>query len=1155
MLVRNKKTLARLSGSSARRPASNPLRMDPTRTTTLRLKATRLVRRKFAMLKGLLTKLVIVEDAFGLGPPNVLRNSFCPTGPGGGVDPTCSPGSMTDSDKIFGHVFRGIPPFKSTSNPNWRVVEVDPKTLTATRPDLKSELIRTFRSDSEARKQGDEEDLPRVIEKGGILYLVDGSHRVAADILDKKDRVKVNLITANVENCAPGQLREAGGRCGPGVGISIPRDEMPQIKGEDFQEFLKFARERGVVLLHKTVPADELSPTQAEFRQERVDAIPAEKLRDPILVSQDLYVLDGTHRWVKHWQADKRAEVPVVVLGLDLRPALELMKEFPKAKFVANVFCPTGEGGGVDPSCSPGKTIEVSSSKGKVSVGLNVSPESIIRTLGKSGSDFGKGLLHDDGRIYTWPEADEVDHQEVAKSLGFSSEEVTAFYLRVRRSEGIKELVVGDEVVGPRGLGEVFKTVTNRWRGSSPTTNRFQFISSPQKVEEFQRWLRQQFRSVLLGKSDEELWAEFARQGYARGAGRAFDDVNRIRRWSPGAGDFYEGSRRQFLQSAFGRPESVDKLKLLAGRSFTDLVNVTEDMATRMSRTLMDGLSRGANPRELVDDLVDDLDVSEARAETIARTEIIRAHAEGQLDALTQMGVEEVGVAVEWSTAGDLRVCPQCRPLEGVVLTVEEAHGLIPAHPNAVFAPSTFAPYGECEEIVRAWYSGPAVVLTLGSGEHGTTIGPNHPIMTRRGMVPAAQLRKGDQVLYDTRQDRRLHGVDRKQVPTVQHVFESLLFVLGDSSVVSTASDLHGDVVFCQGKVDAIRPARGLLPVLDSFGVEKLRQDDLARTDAQAQFRPGLGSSDFPTQGVGVASPSIVSGGGLPSPLLGAHSRPLDGLGLALGSHRDTGSYESTVYRPSRDAEALGDGVSGFACKVTLNDFFVWKTVHGVSFSRYEGWAFDATTATSLYYSDSLIVSNCRCAFIPANVGEDTSKQIRSKKEIEAAFEESGIDPPELDFLRPKSLIEPTKNEFCPTGKGGGVDPTCKADGSGIIKDKHGQEYQVKFDERTRTYTVGVPGKEELHDRGVTAGGATLKRVGDIVSDVGIHGEFQRRGLASALYRHIEKHIGKPLRPNEFQTPDGEALWKARHTTKNEFTSLESIVQFWNSPTPEKEKV
>jgi len=58
----------------------------------------------------------------------------------------------------------------------------------------------------------------------------------------------------------------------------------------------------------------------------------------------------------------------------------------------------------------------------------------------------------------------------------------------------------------------------------------------------------------------------------------------------------------------------------------------------------------------------------------------MRCHSEGQLDAMEDMGATELGVAVEWSTAGDDRVCELCEPLHGIVLTPEEARGLLPRH-------------------------------------------------------------------------------------------------------------------------------------------------------------------------------------------------------------------------------------------------------------------------------------------------------------------------------------------------------------------------------------------------------------------------------------------------------------------------------------------
>ena len=36
----------------------------------------------------------------------------------------------------------------------------------------------------------------------------------------------------------------------------------------------------------------------------------------------------------------------------------------------------------------------------------------------------------------------------------------------------------------------------------------------------------------------------------------------------------------------------------------------------------------------------------------------------------------------EWTTAGDERVCPECGGWEGIKMTIEEARGMIPLHPN-----------------------------------------------------------------------------------------------------------------------------------------------------------------------------------------------------------------------------------------------------------------------------------------------------------------------------------------------------------------------------------------------------------------------------------------------------------------------------------------
>lgn len=69
----------------------------------------------------------------------------------------------------------------------------------------------------------------------------------------------------------------------------------------------------------------------------------------------------------------------------------------------------------------------------------------------------------------------------------------------------------------------------------------------------------------------------------------------------------------------------------------------------------------------------------------------IRAFNEGALDGLENLGATKIGVMVEWSTSGmgltklgNPSPCPKCKELAGIVLTVEEARGLLPRHPNCM---------------------------------------------------------------------------------------------------------------------------------------------------------------------------------------------------------------------------------------------------------------------------------------------------------------------------------------------------------------------------------------------------------------------------------------------------------------------------------------
>jgi|TARA_R110000824_G_scaffold89320_5_gene219059 SPP1 gp7 family putative phage head morphogenesis protein len=218
---------------------------------------------------------------------------------------------------------------------------------------------------------------------------------------------------------------------------------------------------------------------------------------------------------------------------------------------------------------------------------------------------------------------------------------------------------------------------------------RWAFKSDAEKVNEFQKWLALQIGAEIVGTQadpQDAFWHAYILEGYKKGAGRSFTDFYRKRQSS--LSDiaqlgFFNGTKKDFLRQSFGQPVAIEKVKLLAGRVFSDLKGVTDTMSTQISRELVDGLIQGQSPREVARTINKRVDkIGKVRAEAIARTETIRAHAEGQLDSMEKLGVDKVTAAVEWSTARDDKVCPLCQPLQGIVLKIKEARGMLPRHPN-----------------------------------------------------------------------------------------------------------------------------------------------------------------------------------------------------------------------------------------------------------------------------------------------------------------------------------------------------------------------------------------------------------------------------------------------------------------------------------------
>jgi len=128
------------------------------------------------------------------------------------------------------------------------------------------------------------------------------------------------------------------------------------------------------------------------------------------------------------------------------------------------------------------------------------------------------------------------------------------------------------------------------------------------------------------------------------------------------------------------------------------------------------------------------------RTQMIARTETASALSEGTLQGFEQIGIKRVrGVA-------DEEACEYClENIDGKVYTIDEASGLIPAHPQCLPGNSLVLPNSKITGFSRRWYEGYMVTIYTESGK-SLSATPNHPILNEEGWIPISDLNLGDYV-------------------------------------------------------------------------------------------------------------------------------------------------------------------------------------------------------------------------------------------------------------------------------------------------------------------------------------------------------------------------------------------------------------------------
>jgi len=252
-----------------------------------------------------------------------------------------------------------------------------------------------------------------------------------------------------------------------------------------------------------------------------------------------------------------------------------------------------------------------------------------------------------------------------------SEPDVFEFADRFKRRLIAREQVMVREIRGY--YREAERQITKRLEALVSEVEQWQREHPDEQVPEW--WLFERERLQSLQKQVEQELAHFAEQATTRIeteqrrlVARAEADAEALAR--AGLGEPPPGVTVTWARLPTGALEQLVGI-LQDGSPLRDLLDVLGPMASEQVRKeLVSGLALGLNPRDVARRIRDVLDGNRIRAETIARTEMLRAYREATRQSY--LANRDVVKGWLWHCARDERVCSMCWAMHGTEHTLDE---------------------------------------------------------------------------------------------------------------------------------------------------------------------------------------------------------------------------------------------------------------------------------------------------------------------------------------------------------------------------------------------------------------------------------------------------------------------------------------------------
>lgn len=523
--------------------------------------------------------------------------------------------------------------------------------------------------------------------------------------------------------------------------------------------------------------------------------------------------------------------------------------------------------------------------------------------------------------------------------------------------------------------------------------------------EAFDRWLE----AVAGGSYRSHWYAQFDLEAARLGAAQSVANLT-------GLSATYAASRD--LSSAIFSQPFQNRVAMAQIKSYEHWTALSAGERSVLSQIIGRGIADGKNPRAVVAEIQERMGVSRSKAEQWAQTDITDTLRMTRLDE-RDWAVENLGMAIGllWKSALIPTTRPHHAARNGRTYTSAEVRDFYSRDGNIYrcFLPGTRVA-GRFSAGIKSYYKGPAVRLVTAAG-HELAVTANHPVLTARGMVPAAELREGDhlvtnrgQVEWRAARVGQLHG--ELVAPTIEQVFGALVQAGHESAARVSPVDLHGDAAFCEPEVHVVRADRELVFALEAGSAQRLDElalvhadlpaarvgprdllrhrdvadagDEVGRRDVGAALGRGqLAHSDalslaLIAHGQAELAHRLAQGSainaGTPADRQDRLARQmrhmsLARLALAFGSSPVAGFEAGAVHalhdRAVADAELGGDGSEGGASLEPLDELV------SVEVSHYEGHVYDLQERSGLLIAEGIVASNCHCSVTEVLLDDD----------------------------------------------------------------------------------------------------------------------------------------------------------------------------------------